>query len=321
MFFVYIMYLKTLLINICILIVSVGSLLFLYRSTYGTLLTGSLNDVITGKQSFISFGSRDDSAATWAIIASTNPSDEQSSVDNTLYDDSSYVDLDQEDGSYEQSGEEEMQVIMLDENGLPDETLWTENIPQEEYIDESTIIDTVIAQDTAQLIADETNSETWAEKFDRWTTDPVIDNTQSDVTTITEQPANPQPSQAQAATWPSITCNGYTASLLLATSPKERRTWLMFRESIDENEWMFFTFDSSDAHGIWMKNMEFPIDIIWLDENHSIVDIQTAPVCASWQDTCPVYEPTWNAKYVLEVNAWISEAYGFYPWDSCTKQG
>ena len=52
-----------------------------------------------------------------------------------------------------------------------------------------------------------------------------------------------------------------------------------------------------------MKDMNFPIDVIWLDENYRVVDIA--------QDVRPdsfpkVFDPQGPAKYILEVNAGFS---------------
>lgn len=65
-------------------------------------------------------------------------------------------------------------------------------------------------------------------------------------------------------------------------------------------EGMLFVFSSPDTYGIWMKDMLFAIDIIWIDENFKIVHIEkdVSP------DTYPkVFYPTAPSKYVLEISA------------------
>ena len=65
---------------------------------------------------------------------------------------------------------------------------------------------------------------------------------------------------------------------------------------------MLFVFKRSDFHGIWMKNCRFPIDILWLDEDHRIVHVAEAvPPCKA--DPCPSYAPLRRASYVVELNA------------------
>ena len=82
---------------------------------------------------------------------------------------------------------------------------------------------------------------------------------------------------------------------------------LMFRDSLDEKTGMLFLFDNDDYHGIWMMNMSFPIDIIWIDSEHKIVDIaKDAQPC---RISCTTYTPKEKARYVLEVNTGFTDKY------------
>ena len=55
-----------------------------------------------------------------------------------------------------------------------------------------------------------------------------------------------------------------------ADTPAERMQGLSGRSGLSVNEGMLFTFDKPDAHGFWMKDMKFPIDIIWISNNEVI---------------------------------------------------
>lgn len=66
------------------------------------------------------------------------------------------------------------------------------------------------------------------------------------------------------------------------------------------NQGMLFVFQEDDYHGIWMKNMKFPIDIIWLDEDFSVVDIIDNVRPESYPK---VFYPKDLARHVLELNA------------------
>ena len=82
----------------------------------------------------------------------------------------------------------------------------------------------------------------------------------------------------------------------------DRAMGLMFRPSLPRDRGMLFLFESSDFHGIWMKNCRFPIDILWLDEERKIVHVAEAvPPCKA--EPCPVYNPLRRAAYVVELNA------------------
>ncbi|MBU0502819.1 MAG: DUF192 domain-containing protein [Candidatus Omnitrophota bacterium] len=92
----------------------------------------------------------------------------------------------------------------------------------------------------------------------------------------------------------------------IVDSPQDRSRGLMFREKLGEKEGMLFIFKDRGRHNIWMKNMKFPLDIIWINQDKIIVDIRkNVPPCSQYE--CPSYTPQVNAKYVLEVNAGFTD--------------
>jgi len=69
---------------------------------------------------------------------------------------------------------------------------------------------------------------------------------------------------------------------------------------------MLFFLEEPRKASFWMKNMHFPIDIIWLDENFTIVHIEkTLSPCTS-TFYCPSYTPLKESLYVLETIAGFS---------------
>jgi hypothetical protein len=70
---------------------------------------------------------------------------------------------------------------------------------------------------------------------------------------------------------------------------------------------MFFAFEYPIQYGFWMKNCEFPLDMIFLNESYEIVDIikdaQPCKTVDATQEKCPSYIPKNAYKYVVEVNA------------------
>ncbi len=83
----------------------------------------------------------------------------------------------------------------------------------------------------------------------------------------------------------------------------KRMVGLMYTESINTNECMLFIFTTESKYGIWMYKMNFPIDIIWLDKDKSIIDIkENIPACKSMFN-CPVYYPKYKSKYIIELSA------------------
>jgi len=97
-----------------------------------------------------------------------------------------------------------------------------------------------------------------------------------------------------------VRLGGQTIAVDVADDEAERKAGLGGRQSLDEGTGMLFIFDSNDRQGIWMKDMEFPIDVIWLSADKKIVHIESD----MQPDSYPaVFRPDENARYVIEVPA------------------
>ena len=96
----------------------------------------------------------------------------------------------------------------------------------------------------------------------------------------------------------------------IADSPEERAAGLMFRKSLGKNKGMLFVFPDSAVRNFWMKNTLIPLDMVFIAENMTIVKIHRAVPCSS--EPCPLYNSGKSAKYVLEVNANLTSAYGIH---------
>src|SRR3989344_7332267 len=57
---------------------------------------------------------------------------------------------------------------------------------------------------------------------------------------------------------------GQEVKVELALTPEEQTQGFSGRSGLGENEGMLFVFDTPGKYGFWMKDMLFPIDIIWL---------------------------------------------------------
>lgn len=97
---------------------------------------------------------------------------------------------------------------------------------------------------------------------------------------------------------------GQNIKVILAETTLEQNRGLSGREKLNENEGMLFVFNHEGNYPFWMKDMNFPIDIIWLDENLKVVYIKKNALPQSYPES---FSPGTNAKYVLEVNAGFSE--------------
>jgi uncharacterized membrane protein (UPF0127 family) len=96
--------------------------------------------------------------------------------------------------------------------------------------------------------------------------------------------------------------DGFCVKAEVVREPEEMQRGLMFREGLAEDEGMLFVFPQEGVVPFWMKNMLFPIDIIWISEEKLVVHIERdVPPCR--EDPCPSYPPKGAALYVLEVPA------------------
>jgi uncharacterized membrane protein (UPF0127 family) len=86
----------------------------------------------------------------------------------------------------------------------------------------------------------------------------------------------------------------------IASTLQQRETGLMNRKSIGDAEGMLFIFPEPEVQSFWMKNTLIPLDLIFIEENFSVVKITYAVPCAN--QLCPGYSSDLPVKYVLEVN-------------------
>jgi len=93
-------------------------------------------------------------------------------------------------------------------------------------------------------------------------------------------------------------------SILIADIEEKRIQGLGGFESLRENQAMLFKFDETGNHGFWMKNMNFSIDIIWMNEYFEIIYIEENISPETYPKT---YGTDIESKYVLETVAGFVE--------------
>lgn len=77
------------------------------------------------------------------------------------------------------------------------------------------------------------------------------------------------------------------------------------RKSLDSGAGMLFIFSDSSTRAFWMKDMNFPIDIVWIREGRVVGFVQDAPIPI--KNSANLVPPTFYsnepADMVLEVPA------------------
>lgn len=114
---------------------------------------------------------------------------------------------------------------------------------------------------------------------------------------------------ARATSTRSVRIGEGTFKLEVAATPEARARGLSGRRSLAPDRGMLFIFQDAVHHGIWMKDMRFPIDILWLksvDSRHAIViDIAPSvqPQPGKPETQLPVLYPRDIADTVIELRA------------------
>ena len=90
-----------------------------------------------------------------------------------------------------------------------------------------------------------------------------------------------------------------TFNVEVAKTIEERRTGLMYRKKLLNNEGMLFIFPREKIIQLWMKNTYIPLDVIFISENKIIVDIKKNMEKLS--ET--IVKSKVKSRYALEFNA------------------
>ena len=90
----------------------------------------------------------------------------------------------------------------------------------------------------------------------------------------------------------------------VADNPEARARGLSFRNSIGPNDGMLFVFDSPGSHGFWMKDMIFPIDIIWISSDKVVgFEENVDPQIGAQAEDLKIYYPPELVNRALEIRA------------------
>lgn len=108
---------------------------------------------------------------------------------------------------------------------------------------------------------------------------------------------------------------GQTLTVEVAKTPRAIIKGLSGRGSLAKDHGMLFVMPTEDLHVFWMKEMKFPIDIIWIN-NGRVVDIAPNVPAPQPGEELAQYPPREPARGVLEVKAGFSEKYGLKIGDS-----
>ncbi len=90
----------------------------------------------------------------------------------------------------------------------------------------------------------------------------------------------------------------------IADTPDRMTEGLQFQKQLSYHQGMIFVFPESQIVAMWMKDMQFPLDMIWFDSNGNVVHIEKNLSPCNDSLPCQVYDGNrQSTKYVLEVTS------------------
>ncbi len=98
----------------------------------------------------------------------------------------------------------------------------------------------------------------------------------------------------------------------IADTAVSRMQGLSGRKDLDEQNGMLFVFKKPDKYGFWMKDMLFPIDIVWISGDRVAGFAESVlPESSRAPSDLEIYYPPEPVDKVLEISAGLVKKYGF----------
>ncbi|WP_267384151.1 DUF192 domain-containing protein [Cyanobacterium sp. uoEpiScrs1] len=130
--------------------------------------------------------------------------------------------------------------------------------------------------------------------FSEWT-----DFRSSSLEKVLEITAQTQGKKRPVEAKATITINEQVIALEVAKTAEQQRIGLMYRESLADNRGMLFIFEPARPVRFWMKNVNFPLDMIFLFNGEVKQIITNVPPCQ--EDPCSTYGPTLNTDIDMVI--------------------
>ena len=106
----------------------------------------------------------------------------------------------------------------------------------------------------------------------------------------------------------SVRIGGRDYDLQIADTPSKKSLGLGERNGLADGQGMIFTYrDITEPKCFWMKDMNFAIDIVWLDGESRVSHIEHSLSPASYPQT---FCPDGGGKYVIELAAGVADSAG-----------
>jgi uncharacterized membrane protein (UPF0127 family) len=112
-----------------------------------------------------------------------------------------------------------------------------------------------------------------------------------------------QPGGAESLNTRTVTLpDGFEVIAEVEISEPDMERGMMYRTELPAGRGMLFVHAQPGRYPYWMANCKIPLDIIWLDISHTVVEISPdTPPCPSGGKDCPTFGGHRVASFGLEL--------------------
>ena len=101
-----------------------------------------------------------------------------------------------------------------------------------------------------------------------------------------------------------VTIGTTVVSVEIADTAALQKGGLSGRRGLAEDSGMLFVFEKPGIYGFWMKDMQFPIDILWISPNRRVIGVAESLTPSSFP---AVYYPPQEISFALELPAGLTK--------------
>lgn len=98
---------------------------------------------------------------------------------------------------------------------------------------------------------------------------------------------------------------GHSYQVAIMRSPKQLARGLSGTTRLPINRGMLFVFAGNDIPRMWMKDMKYPIDMVWISSDYKVIYLKSRVYPSSYDSNNPekstIFSSDTPAKYVLEL--------------------
>lgn len=112
-----------------------------------------------------------------------------------------------------------------------------------------------------------------------------------------------------------VTFDGRTITVEVARTAEERAAGLSRRASMPQDGGMLFDLEETRVPSFWMKDTNFPLDMVWIDEDKRVVEVtaNVEPQPGAPDSELRRYSPGQPVRYVLELHGGAAQRLGIEP--------